>query len=160
MNLSTSDRLRQEYDRFVEFGNLLDRKTRKYLVEYLQSKVDPREQEKLDRSALEELNDRYFGYFKQALDELFTIQDLLTVCRRNERITEQILLDTLQWLRKTYDQVRTKNPYEKEANYLENYAVTPLHVFIKRWHVLLAYLQQISSGKTWIRVFTKTVSRS
>ncbi len=142
MQPSITDQLQQEYDRFVEFGNLLDRRTRKYLVEYLHHQIAPDEVAAPERSELEELNDRYFQYFRQALNELFALQDLLDLCRGNQRISQQVILDTLYWLRKIYDKVQTKNPYQKEADLLENYAVTPLHVFIRRWHVLVNFLQQ------------------
>ena len=36
MTSSPDQVLQREYDRFIEFGQLLDRRTRRYLVEYLQ----------------------------------------------------------------------------------------------------------------------------
>lgn len=130
------DLLQQEYERFVEFGQLLDRKMRRYLVQYLRARLAPDAPMELP-----ELDDRYFSYFTEALDELFAIQDLLQLCRDNARIEQQIVVDTLRWLRKTYDKVRAKNPYEDEANRLEGWAVTPLHVFLCRWPHLIQFLQ-------------------
>lgn len=127
-------RLQEEYDRFVEFGNLLDRTTRKYLVQYLQNQLDP------NRHALPEINDQYFDYFKEALDGVFAIRNLLDLCQKHPKITEQIVLDTLYWLRKTYEKVRIKNPYQEETDLLQNYAITPLHLFFGRWHLLLTRL--------------------
>lgn len=125
------------YQRFVEFGNLLDRKTRKYLVRYLHNQmVAPATYD------LPELTDQYFRYFKGALDDLFAINDLLDLCRNNGQITKQIILDTLYWLRKTYEKVQTKNPYEQELSRLQNWAITPFHVFTKRWMVLIQDLKQ------------------
>ncbi len=132
-----NDRLQEEFDRFIEFGNLLDRQSRKYLVQYLQSQITDQAFE-----LPELLNDQYFLYFKKSLDDLFRIKELLPILQRNERITEQVLLDTLYWVRKTYDKVKTKNPYESEKDRLENYAVTPLHVFVKRWQIPLHFLRQ------------------
>lgn len=129
------ERLEQEYQRFIEFGNLLDRKMRKYLVQYLQNKLAPQ------RHILPELNDQYFEYFQSALDELFSIDGLLELARSNDNITQQVVTDTLQWLRKSYDKARTKTPYEDELNRLEGWAITPLHVFVRRWPNLPMFLK-------------------
>lgn len=127
--------LEQEYERFIEFGNLLDRATRKYLVQYLQNQLAP------GTYAIPEINDQYFLYFKNALDRLFAVNDLLNICKRNEKITHQIILDTLYWLRKTYAKVRTRNPFQKETDLLAGWAITPVHVFLKRWPYLIEFLK-------------------
>ena len=133
--MGIQEQLEQEYRRFVEFGNLLDRKMRKYLVQYLQNKLDP------DRFLLPELNDQYYAYFQKALDGIFSIPGLLGLAQGNEKIKRQIILDTLYWLRKTYDKARSKNPYEDELGRLEGWAVTPLHVFTQRWPALPLFLK-------------------
>lgn len=129
------EHLEQEYQRFVEFGNLLDRKMRRYLVQYLQNKLEP------NRHVIPELSDQYYAYFQQALDELFSIPGLLNLAEGNARITRQVVLDILRWLRKSYDKARTQNPYEDELQRLEGWAITPLHVFVRRWPNLPAYLR-------------------
>ncbi|PHN06062.1 vWA domain-containing protein [Flavilitoribacter nigricans] len=131
------EQLDQEYQRFIEFSTLLDRKMRKYLVHYLQNKLEP------GLHVLPELNDRYFRFFQKALDGIFSIQGLLGLAGYNEKIRRQIVLDILHWLRKSYDKVRSKNPYEDELQRLESWAVTPLHIFVKRWSYLPNYLLQI-----------------
>lgn len=128
------EQLEQEYRRFVEFGTLLDRKMRKYLVQYLQNQMEP------GRFLLPELKDRYFRFFQKALDDIFAIRGLLGLAEGNDRIQRQIVLDILKWLRKSYDKVRAKNPYAEELQRLESWAVTPLHVFVKRWSYLPNYL--------------------
>ena len=133
--MNIQEQLEQEYGRFVEFGNLLDRKMRKYLVQYLRNKLEP------DRFLLPELNDQYYAYFQKALDGIFSIPGLLGLAQGNEKIKKQIVLDTLHWLRKTYDKARTKNPYDDELNRLEGWAVTPLHVFTQRWPALPTFLK-------------------
>jgi uncharacterized protein with von Willebrand factor type A (vWA) domain len=132
-----SQQLQEEYERFVAFGNLLDRPSRKYLVQYLQHQLSP------DAYAVPEIKDDYFRYFRAALDDIFAVRQLLDLCRRYPRITRQVVLDTLYWLRKTYDKLQRKNPYQDETDLLENYSVTPLHVFHDRWHLLLTRLQRI-----------------
>ena len=129
------EQLEQEYQRFVEFGHLLDRKMRRYLVHYLQNKLEP------GRHIIPELNDQYYAYFQQALDELFSIPGLLDLAQGNAKITKQVVLDILRWLRKSYDKARAKNPYEDELQRLEGWAITPMHVFVRRWPNLPTFLR-------------------
>ncbi len=136
MNRSSEERLREEYDRFIEFGQLLDRRMRKYLVRYLS--------EQLGGSAvvdLPELNDQYFIYFKKALQAIFELEALGQVVRANTRIGEQVARDTIRWLRKAHARLEQANPYQEELDYLAGWAVTPVHVFLKRWPFLIQYLQ-------------------
>jgi uncharacterized protein with von Willebrand factor type A (vWA) domain len=127
--------LQQEYARFIEFGQLLDRRTRRYLVEYLKAKVSGQPY------VGEELNDRYASYFIRALDEVFDIDHLLFVCDNNESITQQIVLDTLYWIKKTYAKAETKHPFQKEADLLSGWSVTPVKAFKTRYPHLLQFLR-------------------
>ena len=134
------DVLEQEYHRFIEFGPLLDRRTRRYLVEYLRAKVSGTPYQG------EELNDRYANYFQRALDEVFQIDNLLFVCDNNASITRQIVLDTLYWIKKTYAKSEAKHPFGKEADMLQGWSVTPAKAFRTRYPYLLQYL-----GTTYTR---------
>lgn len=134
-NTNPQEQLAQECQRFVEFGSLLDRKMRLYLVQYLQNKLMP------ERHLIPQLNDQYFEYFRRALDELFAIPGLAGLAQGNDKIAKQIVVDTLRWLRKSYDKARARNPFEEEQHRLEGWAITPLHVFAQRWPNLPAYLQ-------------------
>ena len=116
---------------------MLDRRTRRYLVEYLKAKLARRPYEG------EELNDRYASYFFRALDEVFAIDQLLFVCENNESITRQIVLDTLYWIKKTYAKVEAKHPYGKEADLLSGWSVTPVKAFKKRYPYLLQNLRSL-----------------
>ena len=136
MQKGLQEKLDQEYQRFIEFGQLLDRQTRKYLVQYLQNLLGH-----ADFSVPEELKDQYFQYFKNALDRLFNIHKLMPILQTNDRISQQLILDTLYWIRKTYDKVRSQNPYEDEVKRIEMWSITPKHLFVERWAVLTEYLK-------------------
>ena len=75
--------LEQEYNRFIEFGNLLDRRMRTYIVQYIQNKFDP------DRHIIPTLNDQYYEYFQKALDRIFLIEGLMEVTRYNQQLKKQ-----------------------------------------------------------------------
>lgn len=131
-----SEKLNLEYERFIEFGELLDRKMRQYLVQYLQHKFQGIP---LDLPTLKE---DYFLYFQGALDDLAAIPNIHDLLGNQQMLQERIILDTLRWLRKTYQKVKTKHPYQQELDRLGNWAITPLHVFYGRWSILISYLSQ------------------
>lgn len=136
--------IEEELERFVEFGGILDRKMRQYLSRYIAAKISP-------NTLLEvpELNDQYFRYFKDALDEIFAIDHLLPLTQQHERISQQMVRDILRWLKKSYHKARQKNEQlEEEANRLENWAITPLHRFVERWDVLINYLRREYNTET------------
>ncbi len=137
MTQNLEKELQQEYNRFIEFGNLLDKRMRTYIVQYIQNKFEP------DRHIIPSLNDQYFEYFQKALDRIFLIEGLLEVTSYNNNLRKQVILDILYWLRKAYSKSRTKNPYEDEQLRLEGWAVTPLHTFVKRWGALPDYLSSV-----------------
>ena len=109
MRKSREENLELEYQRFIEFGHLLDRKMRRYLVHYLRNKLAPGTFEVPD------LNDQYFRYFRAALDDIFAIRDLLRLSQDNERISHRTIFDTLQWLRKTYDRGAPGTPTRRRS---------------------------------------------
>ena len=129
--------LKQEFTRFIEFGNLLDRKMRIYLIQYLQNKFNRQ------TPTFPDLNDRYFDYLKTALDQIFLIPGLLDLSQQNEKIRRQVILDTLYWIRKTYQKVKIKAPYKEEEERLQGWAITPLKIFVKRWAALPQYLREV-----------------
>ncbi|HKK74167.1 MAG TPA: VWA domain-containing protein [Saprospiraceae bacterium] len=131
-------KLEEEYQRFIEFGQLLDRQTRKYLVQYLQNLLGH-----ADFSVPDELQDQYFQYFREGLDRLFATEDLIPILQKNDNITEQLVLDTLYWIRKTYNKVRQDNPYDDEVKRLTMWSITPKHVFVTRWSVMTEYLKSV-----------------
>lgn len=137
MILDPHTELEGEYDRFIEFGGLLDKKMRTYLVQYLKNKFDP------DRHLIPELNDKYYTYFTKALDELFLIDGLLDISQQNVEIKKRVILDTIYWLKKSYKEVREKHPFEEEERRLESWSITPLKIFLKRWSALPSYLSAI-----------------
>jgi uncharacterized protein with von Willebrand factor type A (vWA) domain len=130
--VNSSNLLEQEYERFIAFGQILDRKMRTYLVTYLRQKL---EQSVVEEPA--ELDNTYLRYFTQAIDQLTGIQGLLSLCAGNEQITRQVVIDTLRWLRKSWTKSRVKNPYENEIRRLEQWSVTPVKAVAERWPVLL-----------------------
>ena len=129
--------LELEFARFVEFGQVLDRTGRRYLAEYIRHRLEP------DRPLPPTLDDAYFRYFREALAGMLSLEALVALCRQNAGLRRQVATDTLRWLRQTYQELRTKHPYEDEVSRLQAWAITPLFVFRERWPLLTTYLAQV-----------------
>ncbi len=134
--LEIEQELQSEYDRFVEFGSLLTKQMRRYLVQYIKFKVGGKAE------LPPELNDRYFQYFKQALQDIFGIDNLLQLSERNQKIKKQIVVDIIYWLRKAHSKSKLIDPYAEEKQRLGSWSVTPLKAFVLRYQALLAYIAQ------------------
>ncbi len=130
--------LQREYDRFIEFGQLLNGQMRRYLIAYLERKLNPSHP-----GSFEEINDRYLQYFKKALDQLLDHTGLLALITGKDRLTRQVVIDLLRWLRKTYQRATVRNPFQEEKQRLESWSITPLSVLEKRWPHLVNYLSQL-----------------
>ena len=129
--------LELEYERFVEFGQVLDRAGRRYLVAYLRHRLEP------DRPLPPELDDAYFRYFRGALERVLGLDELAELCRRNAGMRRQVATDTLKWLRQTYQEIRAKHPHEDEVTRLGAWSVTPLPRLRDRWPLLTTYLEGV-----------------
>ncbi len=132
----TNQLIQEEYHRFIEFGNLLDRRSRRYLVEYFKHKLEGA------RYQTPELNDQYFLYFQKSLSEIFQIESLLPLCKEHQRITQHIVLDTLYWIRKTFAKVKKENPLANEEKLLKGWAVTPVKIIRNRYPFLIDFLKK------------------
>ncbi len=128
--------LQEEFDRFAEFGTLLDYSTRRYLAQYLHTKIDPQAPAPDD-----EIDDTYYRYFKKALDRVFAGSDLIGLVRDKPQLSQQIASDTLFWLRKAHERIQEKNPYDDERRRLAAAEVMPLRDVVNRWYHLTNYLE-------------------
>lgn len=137
-----SPRLEESFARFIEFGTLLDKQSRKYLVRYLQQKLYPKWDIEADLPELARIQDDYFRYFSQALDQIFEGEELLEKCLHHPQLAEQVAMETLSWLRRTYRYMREKNPYEDESRRLAAAASLPLRQWQQRWQVTCRFLEE------------------
>ena len=131
----TEEELAVELERFVAYGNLLDRRTRRYLSDYLRAKATG------GHAPDETLNDRYATYLRRAIDEIFQVDRLLFAGSGNQAISRQIVLDTLYWLRKSFREAATEHPFARETEFLRGWSVTPLREVKNRYSHLLRFLE-------------------
>lgn len=130
------EKLESEYERFIQFAEVLDKATRRYFVAYLRKQLlnTPLEEE--------DLQSDYFDYFKEALEDLFIDEDLQNLARENKLLGEQVLVDTLHWFRKTYGELSKKHPFEDEQRELGSWGVRHLRQFCQSYNYLI---QKVSS---------------
>lgn len=131
------DRIEEPFAQFIEFGNLFDKATRRYLVHYLHAKVHPNQPLLPLRYDSAE-----FDYLKTTLDRIFDHSGMLRISAGNEALSDQIIHDTLQWMRKTHHQVKAENPYQDELKRLHSWRDRPLTIFSETWYHLTNHLKE------------------
>ena len=89
MQEQSLEKLQEEFERFIQFAEVLDKQSRRYFVAYLRELLlaEPMEEDSLQSE--------YFNYFKEALNDLFRDDDLRKLAQENTLLGEQILVDTL-----------------------------------------------------------------
>ncbi|MEL6347194.1 MAG: VWA domain-containing protein [Myxococcota bacterium] len=132
---SVEDALQQ----FIEFGALLDRRTRRYLVAYLRSRLlggAPPEEEA-------DLDEIYGRYFSRALEQIFSNNELVRICSEQAALGRQVTMETLRWMRRSFRDARNQEDpsIADEVRRLESTAGMALDRFIQRWRLTTDYLQ-------------------
>lgn len=125
------DILEEEFNRFIVFGAVLDKKTRTYFVSYLKRKT------KLYFEEDNDFNEHYFKLFAKSLDQLFASKDLQELFDISENLSAQVALDILYWFRKNYARIAEKHPYQDEVDALENWSIRPIHKLANSWKFML-----------------------
>jgi hypothetical protein len=103
--MKSYEQAEEEFKQFIEFGNIFDKATRRYLVYYLKSKLQPGAILELHR-----YNSPQYDYLKESLDTVFADDKLLKIASGNLSLTNQIIHDTLQWMRKSQQEINRDNP--------------------------------------------------
>ncbi len=131
--------LEEDFKQFIEFGNIFDRTTRTYLVQYLQQKFKPSlsKIESLSRSSSE------FEYLKDALDKIFENEQMLNASSQNETLQNEIMKDAFKWMRQALQKAKSENPYEEEQKELERWHTRPTFMWVRHWYKLTNYLRDI-----------------
>ncbi len=131
------EELNEEFERFIEFGTILDRKTRTYLVQYLKAKYDKHVEFPAN------LQSTYYEYLCKALDRIFDREELTSLLREKPVLAKQVSTDTLTWIKKAYRDIQTKNPFEQETERLEAYNIMPVSRWTTTWYAVTNYVQSV-----------------
>ncbi|QHT71398.1 VWA domain-containing protein [Rhodocytophaga rosea] len=135
--MQTVENLDEQYKQFIEFGNIFDKPTRRYITYYLQNKIDRK-----PPSLSHRFNSPQFDYLKEALDQIFSDAKMLKVTNGNEHLSSQIIHDTLQWMRKSQQEINKNNPCQDEFNRLQSWKDRPLQIYADTWYHLTNFLKE------------------
>lgn len=125
----------QEFEHFVEFGQLFDRKTRRYLVAYILCRISGQEQEPFETES------RYFHYLTKALDRILSGQQLFKVLRDHPALSRQIADDLIRWIRKTDRKITEDNPWHQELQTLQAWSQKPAFMWKTDWYMATNFLK-------------------
>ncbi|MBC8109978.1 MAG: VWA domain-containing protein [Verrucomicrobia bacterium] len=134
----STDQTEQEFSQFIEFGQLFDKDTRRQLVFYLQNKWAVTK----EPSVLNNEKELSQEYMTRALDKVFDNPELIKVGNLNPTLANQIIHDTLAWLRKASQQISQDNPLQDEFNRLQSWKDRPLRIFSETWYHLTNFLKE------------------
>ncbi len=126
----------EDFKQFIEFGQLFDRPTRRFLVNYLIDKFQPRELAAFTHE------DPAFDHLRRALDRIFEPTRTRQVLTHHDALATQVLQDTLHWLRKTHQQIETENPFQDEFRRLRSWQDRPLRILAETWYHLTNFLKE------------------
>lgn len=126
-----NDELRKDLedatDRFIAYGGVLDRSTRRYVAAWLQDKLLP------GTADLEDLQPGYFRHFRIALDEVLGDEILKEVTSKHQHLAVQVVKDLMVWFRRNFGEVTEGHPCEFEENDHGSWTVRPMAHVYDRW---------------------------
>ncbi len=143
--MNSFEELELTFSRFIDFGKVLDKPTRKFLVFYLYSILKGENaKEELDKNNKNKENSEfqssYFSYLKKTLDGIFENQTIIKLAKENESLTTQIINDTIKWIKDTDKKINAKNPFQEEQDRFDVWAHKPTHLYLTDWDNLINYL--------------------
>jgi hypothetical protein len=133
----TTTPVEEEFRQFIEFGHVFDKATRRYLAHYLKNKLYGKPTDRPHR-----YDSPQYDYLKETLDRIFADDRLLRISAGNEALANQIVHDTLAWMRKSQQEVNRDNPVQAEFSRLNSWKDRPLELLPDTWYHLTNFLQE------------------
>ena len=145
---------------FEFFGEFTDEQTRKELAEYIFYYLQNKYNKPIPMS---NVNIENFGI---AIDNILSNKTMQELCAKDPILAEQITLDILDFISKTYRHLRAiENPFEEEQAILNSFEQTNEDTFEKSWEttapfVQKTYEQRIINTDFYYKKFQKSLTRS
>ncbi|MGB0522116.1 MAG: VWA domain-containing protein [Flammeovirgaceae bacterium] len=137
-NTPTSAEIEETFERFITFGNLFDEKTRRYIVQYIHSKIF---HTPLPESSLTQ--DKYINYLTTSLDSILSHEPIQKAVSESDGLTQQLIHDVLRWLKKTDQKIKEDNPYYEEKQRFDAWSHKPTFLWKDSWYNCTNYLKNI-----------------
>jgi uncharacterized protein with von Willebrand factor type A (vWA) domain len=127
-------------ERYLQFGTVPSKSTRKYLVQWFRQKVN-------QLTPLPEDNKQsYQQYINRVLDPIFNLPQLASIAEKSEILYLQLITDIFIWFSKTIQKNTQKHPYLEEEQELESWAVRASEQFSKSWEYLPQKVSMFNPG--------------
>ncbi|GCD78706.1 hypothetical protein JCM31826_21880 [Thermaurantimonas aggregans] len=133
MRLDDDFRLAEDIDAFVQFGQILTRRMRCYIADYLIKKIGVKTYWKPS----EELLDSYQVHLSAQLDYLFENEQVLSELLNNQLLARRILSEVLFFFRNVAKKTQKQHPWQWEQATLEGWTARPIANLLKQWPYLL-----------------------
>lgn len=119
--------LDEAIERFVAYGGVLDRQTRRYVAAWLVERLIP------GMVDMDDLQPGYFRHFSAQLDEVLGDEVLQSVTSRHRGLAVQVVIDLLGWFRRHFGEVLVGHPFEDEERELQGWTVRHMEHVFQRW---------------------------
>ncbi|MFN3951174.1 MAG: VWA domain-containing protein [Thermaurantimonas sp.] len=126
-------RVIEEIEAFLQFGQVLNRRMRSYLVAYLLKKLNIQILWKPDADLMES----YGHHLSAHLDYLFDNEQVLSELMSNHLLSRRILSEVLFFFRNTAKKTQKQHPWQSEQTTLEGWTARPDSNLIRQWPYLL-----------------------
>ena len=134
-------RLIEDIEGFLQFGQVLNRRMRTYMVAYLIQKLNIQLHWKPD----DELVEIYYLHLRAQLDHLFDNEQVLSELVSNHLLSRRILSEVLFFFRNTAKKTKKQHPWQVEQSTLEGWTARPDSNLIRQWPYLIRDI--ISTGE-------------
>ncbi|MGF1532362.1 MAG: VWA domain-containing protein [Bernardetiaceae bacterium] len=129
----------EEFRRFIDFGRVFDELTRAYLVGFLEHTLTQSPPPEIPRDS-PFVKSPYFEAFMEAMLASLEAPDVQRLTQQSRKMSQQIALDLLKWLKRTDKKIQSNNPYLPEKERFDAWAHKPTHLWAKDWYVLTNFL--------------------
>ena len=126
-------RIIEEIEGFIQFGQVLNRRMRSYLVAYLLQKLNIQILWKPEADLMES----YYHHLSAQLDFLFENEQVLSELVANHLLSRRILSEVLFFFRNTAKRTQKQHPWQSEQSTLEGWTARPDSNLIRQWPYLI-----------------------
>ena len=141
MTYKDDTRIIEEIEGFLQFGQVLNRRMRSYLVAYLLQKLNIQIHWKPDTDLVES----YGHHLSAQLDYLFDHEQVLSELMSNHLLARRIFSEVLFFFRNTAKKTQKQHPWQSEQSTLEGWTARPDSNLIRQWPYLIR--DMLSTGE-------------
>ena len=146
------------FDRFINFGNIADQKTRKQLATAIFEQLQKNEKTNIG------INNIAIENFPTAINEILDNLTMKELCLENPELAEKITTEILDFINKTKKQInKTENPFTKEKDIYSTFIQTKKENFDQNWELVYPFIdktyeQHLIDTEFYAKEFNKSLT--